>query len=135
MQTVRVDLAGREYDILIGPGLIAAAGRHLSPHLARPFAAVVTDETVAGIHLEGLREGLAAEGIRSEAVVLPPGEGTKSMAELDRLIGRLLDLKVERDDLILALGGGVIGDLAGFAAAVLRRGVGSGADDPSGSSR
>ncbi len=123
MQTVRVDLAGREYDILIGPGLIAAAGRHLGPHLARPFAAVVTDETVAGIRLEGLREGLAAEGIRSEAVVLPPGEGSKSMAELERLLARLLDMRVERDDLILALGGGVIGDLAGFAAAVLRRGV------------
>ncbi|HUF86234.1 MAG TPA: 3-dehydroquinate synthase, partial [Thermohalobaculum sp.] len=123
MQTVRVDLAGRGYDIVIGPGLIAAAGRHVAPLLARPFTVIVSDATVAALHLEALREGLAAAGIEAPAVLLPPGEATKSMGELDRLLGRLLEHRVERDDLILALGGGVIGDLAGFAAAVLRRGV------------
>ncbi len=121
--TVRVDLAGREYDIRIGPGLVAAAGEHVGPLLPRPFTVIVTDETVAGLHLERLRAGLAGAGIAAEAIVLPPGEATKSMASLTAVLGRLLELKVERDDLIIALGGGVIGDLAGFAAAVLRRGV------------
>jgi len=71
-----------------------------------------------------VRAGLAAGGIGAEAIVLPAGEATKSMAWLTRTVERLLELKVERDDLIIALGGGVIGDLAGFAAAVLRRGIG-----------
>ncbi len=122
-ERVRVGLAGREYDILIGPGLLAEAGRHVGPLLPRPFTAIVTDETVARHHLEDLRAGLAAAGIEAEAVVLPPGESTKSMERLAELLDRLLDLRVERDDLILAFGGGVIGDLAGFAAAALRRGV------------
>ncbi len=124
MDTVRVDLAGRSYDIRIGPGLIGQAGAHIGPLLARPAMVIVTDETVAGLHLEALEAGLAAAGIDSQAIVLAPGEATKSMAELTGLLERLLALKVERDDLIVALGGGVIGDLAGFAAAVLRRGVG-----------
>ena len=123
MDMVRVDLAGRGYDIWIGPGLIGQAGAHIGPLLARPATVIVTDETVAGLHLEALKAGLAAEGIGAEAIVLAPGEATKSMAELTGLLERLLALKVERDDLIVALGGGVIGDLAGFAAAVLRRGV------------
>lgn len=121
---VAVALAERSYDILIGPALLGQAGRHVGPLLPRPFAAIVTDATVAGLHLDALRSGLAAAGIDSEAVVLPAGEATKSMAHLATLLERLLELKVERDDLVIALGGGVIGDLAGFAAAVLRRGVG-----------
>ena len=84
---------------------------------------IVTDETVANLHLKTLQDGLAAEGIAAEVVILPAGEATKSMARLTEVVERLLELKVERDDLILAFGGGVIGDLAGFAAAVLRRGV------------
>jgi 3-dehydroquinate synthase len=123
METVRVDLAGRGYDIHIGPGLIARAGGLIGPLLARPFTVIVTDETVAGLHLEPLKAGLAGAGIQAEAIVLPPGEATKSMARLTQVVERLLELKVERDDLVIALGGGVIGDLAGFAAAVLRRGV------------
>ena len=123
IETVRVDLAGREYDILIGPGLIAEAGRHIGPLLPRPYTVIVTDETVARHHLDALTAGLAEAGIAVEAVVLPPGESTKSMDHLAGLLDRLLALKVERDDLILAFGGGVIGDLAGFAASVLRRGV------------
>jgi 3-dehydroquinate synthase len=123
METVRVDLAGREYDIRIGSGLIAGAGAHIGPLLPRPFTVIVTDETVAGLHLEPFRQGLGAAGITSEAIVLPPGEATKSMTQLAAVVERLLELKVERDDLIVALGGGVIGDLAGFAAAVTRRGI------------
>ncbi|MEM6905955.1 MAG: 3-dehydroquinate synthase [Pseudomonadota bacterium] len=123
-ERLTVGLGARSYEIVIGPGLLAEAGRRIGPMLARPFTVIVTDETVAGLHLQTLQEGLAAEGIRSEAVILPPGESTKSMARLTELLERLLDLKVERDDLILAFGGGVIGDLAGFAAATLRRGIG-----------
>jgi 3-dehydroquinate synthase len=122
-ETVHVDLAGRSYDILIGPGLIAEAGAHIGPLLPRPFTVIVTDETVAGLHLAALQSALADAGIRSEAIILPAGEATKSMTNLTSVVERLLELKVERDDLIVALGGGVIGDLAGFAAAVLRRGV------------
>jgi 3-dehydroquinate synthase len=123
METVHVDLAGRSYDILIGPGLIGRAGGLVGPLLPRPFTVIVTDETVAGLHLEPLKAGLAESGVQAEAIVLPPGEATKSMAKLTQVVERLLELKVERDDLVIALGGGVIGDLAGFAAAVLRRGV------------
>ncbi len=123
-ERVRVDLGPRSYDILIGTGLLALSGELVSPLLPRPFAVIVTDETVAGLHLPALQDGLARAGIETRAVVLPPGEASKSMARLSELLERLLELKVERDDLVLAFGGGVIGDLAGFAAAVLRRGVG-----------
>ena len=123
MERLDVSLGLRSYDILIGGGLLAQAGAHIRPLLARPYTAIVTDETVAGLHLDALRYGLAAEGIESEAIVLPPGESTKNMGELGRTVERLLELKIERDDLIIAFGGGVIGDLAGFAASILRRGV------------
>ena len=123
METVRVGLGERAYDILIGPGLLAEAGARVAPLLPRPRTVIVTDETVAALHLSALRDGLDAGGIAAEAVILPPGEATKSMTRLAELLDRLLALGVERDDVILALGGGVIGDLAGFAAAVLRRGV------------
>ncbi|MDH3666949.1 MAG: 3-dehydroquinate synthase [Paracoccaceae bacterium] len=123
-ETVPVDLAGRAYDIHIGPGLLARAGALVGPLLARPRTAIVTDETVAQLHMEALTAGLSAEGVEAEAIVLPPGEATKSMAKLTEVVEWLLDQKIERDDLIIAFGGGVIGDLAGFAAAVLRRGIG-----------
>ena len=123
-ETVPVELGDRSYDILIGSGLLARAGTLVGPLLPRPFVAIVTEERVAALHLATLQAGLAGAGIASEAVVLPPGEATKSMAWLGHTVERLLELKVERDDSVLALGGGVIGDLAGFAAAVLRRGVG-----------
>jgi 3-dehydroquinate synthase len=122
-ETVCVDLAGRSYEIRIAPDLLSDAGAHIAPLLPRPFTVIVTDETVAELHLDTLKVGLAEAGITAEAIVLPPGEATKSMARLTQVVEQLLDLKVERDDLIIALGGGVIGDLAGFAAAVLRRGV------------
>jgi 3-dehydroquinate synthase len=121
--TLHVDLPGRAYDIEIGPGLLARAGRLIGPHLARARVAVVTDETVAVLHGEAFRDALAAEGIASEMLALPPGEGTKGWAQLARTVEWLLESKVERKDLVVALGGGVIGDLAGFAAAILRRGV------------
>jgi 3-dehydroquinate synthase len=84
---------------------------------------VVTEERVAALHLPALEAGLAAEGIAMQALVLPPGEATKGWAQLSRTVEWLLAAQVERGDVVVALGGGVIGDLAGFAAAILRRGV------------
>lgn len=122
-ETLNVALGDRSYDIRIGPGLLASAGAEIAPLLARKRVAVITDETVAGLHLETLRAGLAAEGIDAPAIILPPGEATKTMRYFEETLSQLLDLKIARDDLIVAFGGGVIGDLAGFAAASLRRGV------------
>ncbi|MBR9766350.1 MAG: 3-dehydroquinate synthase [Rhodobacteraceae bacterium] len=122
-ETLRVELGARAYDIVIGPGLLAEAGRHIALLLRRPRVAVLTDETVAGLHLESLRAGLAAESIEMVSLALPAGEATKSWPQFTRAVEWLLEQKVERSDVVVALGGGVIGDLAGFAAAVLRRGV------------
>lgn len=121
--TLDVALGARRYDIRIGPGLVARAGAEVASFLPRPRTAIITDETVAGLHLETLKEGLAAEGISAEAIILPAGEATKSFAQYQSVLSQLLDLKIARDDVVIAFGGGVIGDLAGFAAATLRRGV------------
>lgn len=123
MNRVRVELGARAYDVVIGQGLIAGAGAALLPILRRKRVVVVTDETVARLHLPALSAALEAEGIAVSALALPAGEGTKSWAELQRVTEWLLAEKVERRDLVLALGGGVIGDLVGFSAAILRRGV------------
>ena len=124
MTTVHVPLEGRAYDVRIAPGLINRAGAEIAPFLPRPKTWIVTEETVAGLHLDTLKAGLAAEGIEAEALILPPGEGTKSWPYLMQVVEWLLSQKVERKDVVLAFGGGVIGDLVGFACAILRRGVG-----------
>ena len=121
--TVHVPLEGRAYDVAIGPGLLARSGAMIAPLLRRPRVAVLTDETVAALHLEALRAGLAEAGIEMVALALPAGEGTKGWTQFARAVDWLLEQKVERRDVVVAFGGGVIGDLAGFAAAVLRRGV------------
>ncbi len=121
--TVTVELGERAYDVRIGEGLIARAGAAIRPLLTRPRVAVLTEERVAHAHLDALRDGFAAAGIEMSALVLPPGEATKGWAELTRSVEWLLDRKVERRDIVVAFGGGVIGDLGGFAAAILRRGV------------
>ena len=121
--TVRVELGARSYDVRIGAGLLAQAGAEIAPLLRRPRVAVLTETRVAEAHLETLRAGLAEAGIAMEAHALPPGEATKGWAGLEEAVEWLLDRKVERRDVVVAFGGGVIGDLAGFAAAVLRRGV------------
>jgi 3-dehydroquinate synthase len=120
---VPVALGARSYDVRIGPGLIDRAGVEIAPLLRRPRVAIVTDETVAPLHLARLTDALAAAGIAQTALALPAGEATKAWPQLARCTEWLLDQKVERRDLVIALGGGVIGDLVGFAAAILRRGV------------
>lgn len=122
--TVHVPLGARAYDIAIGPGLLAEAPRLIAPHLTRPRLAILTEERVAALHLPALREAFAAAGIATSALALAPGEATKGWRGLEQATEWLIAEKVERDDLVLAFGGGVIGDLAGFAAAILRRGVG-----------
>jgi len=122
-ETVHVDLGDRAYDVLIGPGLLDRAGALIAPLLTRPRVAIVTDENVGALHLETLRNGLKSHGISSESLTLPAGEATKSWPHLERTVEWLLDQKIERNDVVIAFGGGVIGDLVGFAAAVLRRGV------------
>ncbi len=121
--TVHVELPGRAYDIEIAPGLLAQVGQFLAPMGGRKHVCIVTDHNVAELHLAQLQAGLSAAGLTSEALALPPGEATKCWAELERTAEWLLAQKVERGDVVVAFGGGVIGDLAGFAAAILRRGV------------
>jgi 3-dehydroquinate synthase len=122
-ESVAVGLGARAYDIRIGEGLLARAGAEIAPLLSRPRVAVVTETRVAAAHLAALRQGLAAEGIAGDVLELTPGEGTKTWRALEECVEWLIAQRVGRDDLVLAFGGGVIGDLAGFAAAVLRRGV------------
>ena len=123
MNTVDVDLGDRSYQVRIGQGLLARAGAEIAPMLRRKRLAIVTEETVAALHLPALQAALEAEGIASTALALPPGEGTKNWENLARCTEWLLEQKVERKDVVIALGGGVIGDLVGFSAAILRRGV------------
>jgi 3-dehydroquinate synthase len=123
METVRVDLAGRSYDIMIGTGLLNVVGPHLKKILSRPRLVIVTDANVAPLHLAKLKDALANAGITADDIVLPPGEGTKSFRHLAALCEKLLEKNVERNDTIAAFGGGVIGDVVGFAAAILRRGI------------
>jgi len=121
--TVAVDLGARRYEIAIGEGLIAEAGRRIKPFLKRPVVAIVTDSNVAARHLDRLQQSLAEAGISASAIVLPPGEATKSYRHLAETCDGLLAAGIERRDMVIALGGGVIGDLTGFAASILRRGV------------
>ena len=122
-ETIHVDLGARSYDVRVGAGLIAEAGAHVAPLLRKKRVAIITEETVGALHLDALTRGLEAAGIASSALTLPPGESTKSWAHLQTCVEWLLAEKVERGGIVVALGGGVIGDLVGFAAAILRRGV------------
>ena len=122
-ETVHVELGERSYDVVIGPDLLARSGERIAPLLRRPKVAVVTETRVAALHLENLRSGLASGGVDMVALQLPPGESTKSWPHFERTVEWLLEQKVERNDVVVAFGGGVIGDLVGFAAATLRRGV------------
>jgi 3-dehydroquinate synthase len=121
--TVRVELDSRGYDIAIGRGLLASAGARIAALRPGAAAMVVTDETVARHHLERTEASLAAAGMRAGRCVLAPGEGSKSWRMVEAVCDAILAARIERRDLVVALGGGVIGDLAGFAAAIVRRGL------------
>lgn len=120
---VHVNLGSRSYDVHIGAGLLAQTAQKIAPLLRRKKVAILTEDRVAPLHLQTLTDSLTQAGIAHAAHLLPAGEGTKSWAGLQSATEFLLDQKIERRDLVIALGGGVIGDLAGFASAILRRGV------------
>ena len=120
---LRVELGDRGYDILVGGGLLATAGRHLAPVLRRPRVVVLSDRTVADLHLGSLTRSLDEAGIAHDAVIVPPGEQTKDFRRLEEVIDALLAARIDRETTLLALGGGVIGDLGGFAAAIVLRGI------------
>ena len=121
--TIEVTLPGRSYSIVIGEGLIASAGRRIAAVLPGARCAVVTDQNVAALYLAPLKASLEAQGLFLGDAVVAAGETSKSFPVLARLCETLLKLGVERGDCVVALGGGVVGDLAGFAASILRRGV------------
>jgi len=123
VRKVHVPLGDRAYDIMIGPGLIASAGGEIGSRLKGRKAAIITDEHVAPLYLDSLKASLDAAGIASADVVLPAGEKTKSFEHLVNVCDKVLEARVERNDYVIALGGGVIGDLSGFAAGIVRRGV------------
>jgi 3-dehydroquinate synthase len=123
-RTTHVALGARSYDILVGAGLLAQADSLVAPMLGVGRACVVTDETVARLHLPVMTAALARAGVALQTIVLPPGEQTKSFAQVESLSDRLLAAKIERGDTLIALGGGVIGDLTGFLASITLRGIG-----------
>ncbi len=121
--TLRVSLAERSYDIHVGGGLIARAGALMAPVLQRPRVVIVSDTNVAPLYMAPLVAALTQAGIRSDEIVLPAGEQTKDFAHLQQLLDQLLALRIERRTTLVALGGGVIGDIVGFAAAIALRGI------------
>jgi 3-dehydroquinate synthase len=122
-ERVGVALGTRSYQILVGPGLLDEAASHMLPVLAQRRVVVITDATVARLHLERLTASLDRAGVAHDQVALPPGEGTKDFAHLQQLTDALLDRRIERRTMLVALGGGVIGDLTGVAAALVLRGI------------
>src|SRR5215475_2459030 len=120
---VAVVLGERSYDIAIGRGVLASLGARVSALKPGAKAAVITDETVAKHYLAPAVAALGAANIAAESMVVPPGEASKCFATLERVCDQLLAARIERGDVVVALGGGVVGDLAGFAAAVVRRGI------------
>ncbi len=122
-RSLEVALRNNRYQVLVGSGLVDRAGMLLAPLLPQKRIVVVTDETVAVLHLPRLLTALAAAGIAAEAVVVPAGEASKSLSGFGRVADALLSQAVERRTTVLALGGGVIGDLAGYAAASVLRGL------------
>lgn len=121
--TVRVDLGTRGYDIRIGRNVLETAGEEIAAVLPGARLAVVADETVAGLHMEAFGDSLARAGLDHALLTVPPGESTKCFSEFERLCDEVLAARLERGDAIVALGGGVVGDLTGFVASAVRRGM------------
>lgn len=121
--TVPVSLGDRSYDILIGKGLVERAGEEIARRLKGVRVAVVTDENVAKAHLERLTESFARAGIAATPMIVAPGEKSKSFATLETVTDAVLAARLERGDAVVAFGGGVVGDLSGFVAGIVRRGM------------
>jgi 3-dehydroquinate synthase len=123
VSVVQVALGNRTYDIVIGRGLLATLGARIKALRPGAKTVIVTDETVAKHHLAAAQASLADAGIEHTPIVVPPGESSKSIATFERVCEAIIAARIERGDLVIALGGGVIGDLVGFAAACVRRGI------------
>src|ERR1700741_5213453 len=123
VERLRVDLGDRAYEILVGPQLIEHAGREIQPLLRRRQVVIISDESVARYCLRQLRDSLSEAGIVHHTVLLPPGEETKDLDHYGRLAEEILAFGIERGSMLVALGGGVVGDVTGFAAATLLRGI------------
>ena len=126
MTTIRVRLSDRSYDIHVGPRMLQQTGPLIAAQLrhgAPTVIPVVTDKIVAALHYRALEQSLSAAAVSPRPIVLPPGEGAKSFGQLEQLVDQLLAANVERGSLIVAFGGGVIGDLTGFAAGIIKRGI------------
>ena len=122
-ERVRVELGERSYDVLIGPGLLAQAGGRIADVISGRCLAIVTDENVAALHLQPLLVSLKAAGFKAKEIVVPAGKSSKSFGQLQKVVDAILEARVERGDGVVALGGGVVGDLAGLAASIARRGM------------
>ncbi|MCO7237475.1 3-dehydroquinate synthase, partial [Cobetia sp. Dlab-2-U] len=123
IETVIVDLGDRSYDILVGHGALAQLGSRLSGMLKQPRVFVLTDETVERLHRHRLDEALGPSGVATHWLALPPGEKTKSFSNLEHILDWLLEASADRGDVVIALGGGVIGDITGLAASLMKRGM------------
>ena len=123
IDTLSLDLGSRSYDIDVGPGLIARAGERIAPLIRRAPAIIVTDRNVAKHHLAAFRASMDSAGIETALIELNPGEETKSFDQFEKLVTSILDIRPERASTLIALGGGVIGDITGFAASVILRGI------------
>jgi 3-dehydroquinate synthase len=123
IEKLRVELGDRAYEILVGAGLIERAGHEIAPLLRRRQVVIVSDETVAGNYLAPLRDSLSEAAIAHHTVLVPPGEETKDLGHFGRLAEDILATGIERGTMLVALGGGVVGDVTGFAAATLLRGI------------
>ncbi len=122
-RSVRVELGERAYDIEIGAGLIARTGALLAPIAGTGRVFIVTDETVAALHLSALEVSLQTAGLKADTRAIPAGEASKSMASLEGILDWLIDAGASRDDVLIAFGGGVVGDLTGLGAALMKRGM------------
>lgn len=120
---LRLELGDRSYDITVGDGVLETAGAAICTAAGTGKCWIVTDETVAAIYLAPLEESLRAAGLDAKVIVVPPGEGSKSFATVEKVVNTVLDGAPERSSTMIALGGGVIGDLTGFAASIILRGI------------
>ena len=120
---LKVDLQDRSYNIVIGSDLIKNVGQFIPSLIKNTSVIIITDQNVADFHLSKLVYALDAEKLAYSVVTLPPGESTKEFNHFQNLISKILDKNPERSTSLIALGGGVVGDLAGFAASIILRGI------------
>ena len=123
LTTLNVDLGDRSYPIFIGENLLADAGAMIGEKLPGAKCAIITDKNVAQLHLDSLKKSLEAANIEHSQFIVEPGEASKSFEVLQAIVDHILDRRFERNDIVIGFGGGVVGDLAGFAASVVRRGM------------